>query len=388
MHADVLVRVAHVETLDDAHDPAQPASQVVAVRDGRILAVGGEEVAASFRGPATAVHDFPGGVLLPGLTDAHAHPVWGSSETGSGIDLSGADSLEAVLATVADALRERPDDAWVTGYGLDLNHFPGTPGGAVLGERFPGRAISLMTRDAHALVVSPRVVELAGLTGRETFGDTSSVEVGADGRPTGHVVELQAMDLVFAHYPEVPVGTAAGYVLALVLEEAGSVAEAVEIVRSAPIASSGSFTVFDATDAVLLDLSPDGVFALEPDNGTLVRTNHFLTPTPAANEKTWLYQPDSGNRYALIQQRLTDTAPPRSADELVALLVSGEGEAALTCLPDMSLPEGQRWASLATVILEPAARTARILDGTPADAVTRPWRFLHAQDNGGDRTTT
>ncbi|MFG2222653.1 amidohydrolase [Streptomyces sp. NPDC048644] len=213
MYADALVRVAHVETLDDAPGPAHSASQVVAVRDGRILAVGGEEVAASLRGPATALHDFPGGVLLPGLTDAHAHPVWGSVEVGSGIDLSGADSLEAVLATVADALQGRPDDAWVTGYDLDLNLFPGPPSGAVLGERFPGRAVSLMTRDAHALVVSPRVVELAGLTGRETFGDKSSVEVGADGRPTGYVVELQAMDLVFAHYPEVPVATAAGYVL-------------------------------------------------------------------------------------------------------------------------------------------------------------------------------
>ncbi|MFG2222654.1 C45 family autoproteolytic acyltransferase/hydolase [Streptomyces sp. NPDC048644] len=175
---------------------------------------------------------------------------------------------------------------------------------------------------------------------------------------------------------------------AVVLEEAGSVAEAVEIVRSAPIASSGSFTLFDTTDAVLLDLSPDGVFALEPDNGTLVRTNHFLTPVPAANEKTWLYQPDSGNRYTLLRKRLTDTAPPRSADELVRFLVSGAGEAALTCLPDMGLPEGQRWASLATVILEPASRTARILDGTPADAGTRPWRYLHAQDNSGHGTAT
>ncbi len=80
-------------------------------------------------------------------------------------------------------------------------------------ERFPGRPISLMTRDAHALVVSPRVIELIGLTGRETFTDASSVAVGPDGRPTGFVVELQAMDLVFDHYPDVPVATAAGYVL-------------------------------------------------------------------------------------------------------------------------------------------------------------------------------
>ncbi|GAA3183544.1 MULTISPECIES: amidohydrolase [Streptomyces] len=213
MHADVLVRVAHVETFTDSPRPGAPGSpHVVAVRDGRIAAVGGDEVAAAYTGPATEVHDFPGATLLPGLTDAHAHPVWGAIETGSGVDLSGAGSLEAVLDTLADALRERPADAWVTGYDLDLNHFPGAPHGAALEERFPGRAISLMSRDAHALVVSPRVIEIAGLTGRETFDDKSSVVTGADGRPTGYVLELQAMDLVFAHYPEVTVDEAAGHV--------------------------------------------------------------------------------------------------------------------------------------------------------------------------------
>lgn len=113
---------------------------------------------------------------------------------------------------------------------------------------------------------------------------------------------------------------------AVVLEEAGSVAEAVEIVRGAPIASSGSFALFDTTEAVLLDLSPEGVFAVETDRGTLVRTNHFLSPTPAAGEKTWLYQPDSGERYDLIRRRLTPTALPQSPDELVALLVSGRAK--------------------------------------------------------------
>lgn len=172
---------------------------------------------------------------------------------------------------------------------------------------------------------------------------------------------------------------------AVVLEEAGSVAEAVELVRSAPLASSGSFALFDTTEAVLLDLSPEGVFAVPPHKDardTLVRTNHFLTPAPAAHEKTWLYQPDSSERYALLRERLTATPPPATADELVGLLVSEEGEAPLTCLPDMTLPEGRRWASLATVLLEPASRTARVLDGTPLDAGSRPWRRLSARREG------
>lgn len=165
---------------------------------------------------------------------------------------------------------------------------------------------------------------------------------------------------------------------AIVLEEAGSVAEAVEIIRSAPLASSGSFALFDETDAVLLDMSPVGVFEMRPENGTLLRTNHFLTPTPATGEKTWLYQPDSGERYDFVRDRLARRQPPTTVDELAGFLVTGVGEPPVTCLPDPDLSLGRRWASLATVTLEPATRTARILDGTPADIGVRDWRVLTA----------
>ncbi|MFB6813919.1 C45 family autoproteolytic acyltransferase/hydrolase [Streptomyces sp. NPDC056347] len=165
---------------------------------------------------------------------------------------------------------------------------------------------------------------------------------------------------------------------AIVLEEAGSVAEAVELVRSAPLASSGSFALFDGVDAVLLDLSPVGVFPVPAENGTLVRTNHFLTPEPAANEKTWLYQPDSGERHDFVRDRLGRGRGPATPEELAGLLVTGDGEPAVTCLPDLDKPLGQRWASLATVALDPATRTARILDGTPADIGSRDWRVLTA----------
>ncbi|MFF7586386.1 C45 family autoproteolytic acyltransferase/hydrolase [Kitasatospora purpeofusca] len=167
---------------------------------------------------------------------------------------------------------------------------------------------------------------------------------------------------------------------AVVLAEAGSVAEAVDLVRAAPLASSGSFALFDGTEATLLDLSPAGVFAVGPDErGLLVRTNHFLTPVPAAEEKTWLYQPDSGERHDFVRARLAGLRPlPDTSEALARCLVTGPGEPPVTCLPDPAEALGRRWASLATVTLDPATRTAAVLDGTPADLGTRPWRTLTA----------
>ncbi|MFD4907280.1 amidohydrolase [Kitasatospora purpeofusca] len=240
MHADTILLARTVELLNDPDIDTDPETDAapgprshdrphdrshgrtlhgVAVTAGRITAVGPAEFLAPLRGPATTVHEFPDAAILPGLTDAHAHPVWGAISTGSGVDLSGAVTLDEVLARLADAAAGHPAaghpaDDWITGFDLDVNVFDGEPHGAFLAEHLPGRPVSLLTRDAHALVVSPRAVELSGLTGRESFTDASSVVVDGAGRPTGYVLELQAMDLVFAHYPEVPLDTAAAHVRA------------------------------------------------------------------------------------------------------------------------------------------------------------------------------
>ncbi|MGV9270451.1 amidohydrolase [Kitasatospora sp. NPDC003701] len=225
MNADLILHVARIENFDPAPGPA--TDTVVAVRDGRIVAVGGDEIPSRWSGAGTEVLDFPGATLTPGLTDAHAHPVWGAIETGTGLDLDGLTTADAVHAHIAARLADRHrthgDHAgWVTGFNLDINVFDGEPTGHRLGQHFPGVPVSLMTRDAHSLVVSPAVIDLVGLTGAETFDDNSRVATGPDGRPTGFIVELQAMDLVFAHYPAVPLPVAAGHVAARLREFAAT----------------------------------------------------------------------------------------------------------------------------------------------------------------------
>ncbi|MFF0433699.1 C45 family autoproteolytic acyltransferase/hydrolase [Streptomyces sp. NPDC004327] len=167
---------------------------------------------------------------------------------------------------------------------------------------------------------------------------------------------------------------------ALVLEEADGVGHARELIESAPITSSGSFMLFDASGTALLDLSPAGVFeAPRIAEGLHLRTNHFLTETPAAREKTWLYQPDSGERFAFLRDRLTGGRPaPLAGDALLHQLITGPDEPPVTCVPAPTAPLGSRWASLATILLTPATREARILDGTPAEHGTRPWISLRA----------
>ncbi|MEO6122923.1 MAG: amidohydrolase, partial [Ilumatobacteraceae bacterium] len=51
----------------------QPRAESIAVRDGRILAIGSMEELAGTVGPDTELLDLDGRTLLPGLIDPHMH---------------------------------------------------------------------------------------------------------------------------------------------------------------------------------------------------------------------------------------------------------------------------------------------------------------------------
>src|SRR5690606_36405670 len=61
----------------------------------------------------------------------------------------------------------------------------------------------------------PAAVPAAALTGAEEFADGSEVAPGADGRRTGYLKELSAMDLVARHIPAEPVQERAGRLVEL-----------------------------------------------------------------------------------------------------------------------------------------------------------------------------
>ncbi|MCA9545413.1 MAG: amidohydrolase, partial [Myxococcales bacterium] len=89
MHADLLLRARRVQTLTEG-----PPADAVAVRAGRVLAVGPWASLRDLGGPATRHVDIDG-VLVPGLVDSHAH-LMGLGRSLSEIDVVGTPSAAAV----------------------------------------------------------------------------------------------------------------------------------------------------------------------------------------------------------------------------------------------------------------------------------------------------
>ena len=98
---DLIVWESSVRTLD----PHLPACTAVAVKDGLITATGDNDSIRAMRGPGTNLIDGRGIALVPGLTDAHIHPLMGTIRT-QGADLFDANGLDDIHQRLV-AERER-----------------------------------------------------------------------------------------------------------------------------------------------------------------------------------------------------------------------------------------------------------------------------------------
>ncbi|MET7285962.1 amidohydrolase [Streptomyces sp. NPDC005573] len=145
----------------EVHSPADPFATAMVVERGQVAWVGSEGAADAFADGVDEVVDLDGALVTPAFTDAHVH----TTATGlalTGLDLSGAPSLEAALALVRDFAAARPDDRVLLGHGWDAARWPGgrPPARAELDAATGGRPLYLSRVDVHSAVVTTALLDL------------------------------------------------------------------------------------------------------------------------------------------------------------------------------------------------------------------------------------
>lgn len=150
-----------------------------------------------------------------------------------------------------------------------------------------------------------------------------------------------------------------------VLGRASTVAEAVEVARSAPMSASTVITVLAPGEAACVEISPAGVGVVDPADGWLVHTNHFLDPRLAEGERVTEDVTTTYERADLLRSQVKGVARPLDVEDLVRLLCVHDEEGPVCRHPDDEAPVGYRPATLATVGVDPARRTVSISDGGP-----------------------
>jgi predicted amidohydrolase YtcJ len=177
-------------------ETASPAAEAVAVRQGRIVAVGAARDVLELAGPRTRRIELRGRTLLPGFIDAHCHPLLAGIELlrCSLHDLP--NSKEAYLKAIREYAEAHPDLEWIIGSGWYMSVFPGgTPSRHDLDAVVPDRPAMFTNRDGHGAWVNTRALEIAGITRDTHDPHDGRIEREADGTPSGTLHE-GAMELV------------------------------------------------------------------------------------------------------------------------------------------------------------------------------------------------
>jgi predicted amidohydrolase YtcJ len=176
----------------------------VAIRSGRIAAVGAQQPPEETIGPLTRVIDVRGGMVVPGFQDAHVHPTHGGLAELQ-CDLHDLPGRDAYRRTIAAYVASNPDRPWIRGSGWALADFPGgTPRREELDELVPGRPACFINRDGHGAWVNSRALELAGITATTPDPVDGRIERDPDGSPSGTLHE-GAMNLVLAVAPRISI---------------------------------------------------------------------------------------------------------------------------------------------------------------------------------------
>jgi predicted amidohydrolase YtcJ len=107
--ADLVLRNAKVVTFAEG----TPRAESVAVKDGRVLAVGSDEQMAPLAAAARHTADLGGRVVLPGLNDSHIHAIRAGLDWERTLHWEDVRTLDEALLRVREAAAGRPAGEWI-----------------------------------------------------------------------------------------------------------------------------------------------------------------------------------------------------------------------------------------------------------------------------------
>ncbi len=182
-------------------DPAKPWAEALAIKDGRIALVGTNDAVKAVITRETEVHELPGRLLTPGLTDAHSHFL--SFGRGlSRVDLSGLPSWEACRTKIRKAAEALPKGAWVVGRGWNQHQWdnPTEPTRRELDDITPENPVMMVRVCGHNLLANSLALSIAGIDRDTEEPPGGKIDRdGETGEPLGLIRE--ARHLIEDHIP-------------------------------------------------------------------------------------------------------------------------------------------------------------------------------------------
>jgi predicted amidohydrolase YtcJ len=178
-------------------DARDSIAQAVAVRQGKIVAVGSDQQILQLAGSNAKVIDLHGRTATPGLIDTHAHIADGGYNELYSVSLSDAATVGEVVNRVQAAAAKLKPGEWLTGSGWDE--------GKLAEHRYilasdldkvsPHNPVWLMQTTSHYGVANHQALQLAHINAESKDPPAGTIDRDAQRVPTG-VLKESAMDAV------------------------------------------------------------------------------------------------------------------------------------------------------------------------------------------------
>ena len=190
--ADLVLFNGKVLTVDKAFT----IHKAIAVKDGKVLAVGDDSITKQYSAATTI--DLEGRTLLPGFNDNHFHP---GSRSPRSIDVEDVESIARIQELLRKKARELGPGQWITGYGWDEAKMKDkrVPVKEDLDVATPNNPVVLTRAGGHSAVGNSLALKAAGITRTTEDPKSGVIEHDKNGEPNGIIRERR--DLYLAHVP-------------------------------------------------------------------------------------------------------------------------------------------------------------------------------------------
>jgi predicted amidohydrolase YtcJ len=189
--------IAHAQTADTilvngkivTVDAQSSIRDALAIRDGRIAALGSSAEMRKLAGAQTRVVDLQGRTVIPGLIDSHLHAIRAAQTFATEVNWIGAPSLVDALARITDASKAMKPGAWlIVAGGWNVQQFKENrrPTQAELVAAAPNNPVYVQLGYGWAML-TPTALKALNIASDADVPSGGKLERDANGQPTGAI---------------------------------------------------------------------------------------------------------------------------------------------------------------------------------------------------------
>ena len=199
--ADMIIHNGTIYTMNDL----MPTTESVAIRNGKIIALGKYRDLDDLITPRTKIINLNGAMMTPGLIEGHGH-FYGLGLAKMQLDLSTAESYEELVSMVSDAIDSSNPGEWILGRGWHQSKGSDNADSFIKGFQThdslskisPNNPVWLKHASGHAGFANQKAMDIAGVSSETEFGFGGEIIKDLSGNPTG-VFNERAQGLISKH---------------------------------------------------------------------------------------------------------------------------------------------------------------------------------------------